>query len=63
MRQDAFRLATPAQHPLSEPPTISAGLAEPPSEVDTSGGQTVLDEWLAAAATKSDPSATSRLPK
>jgi hypothetical protein len=42
--------AMPAQHPLSEPPTISVRLAEPPSDVGTEGGQIVLDEWLAAAA-------------
>jgi hypothetical protein len=44
------RAPTLAQHPLSEPPTISVRLAEPPSEVGTEGGQIVLDEWLAAAA-------------
>jgi hypothetical protein len=47
--------ATPAQHPLSEPPTISVRLAEPPSEVGTGGGQIVLDEWLAAAAVEVAP--------
>jgi hypothetical protein len=46
----ARHIATPAQHPLSDPPTISVRLAEPPSEVGTAGGQIVLDEWLAAAA-------------
>ena len=45
----------PAQHPLSDPPTISVRLAEPPSEVGTAGGQIVLDEWLAAAAVEVAP--------
>jgi hypothetical protein len=43
-------IATPAQHPLSEPPTISVRFTEPPSVVGTGGGQTVVDEWLDTAA-------------
>jgi hypothetical protein len=41
-----------AQHPLSEPPTMSVMLAEPPSEVGTGGGQMVEEDAapLAAAA-------------
>ena len=46
----APRRADRPQHPLSDAPTISVRLAEPPSEVGTDGGQIVLDEWLAAAA-------------
>jgi hypothetical protein len=38
------------QHPLSEPPTISVRLAEPPSDVGTGGGQIGEAAWLAAAA-------------